>query len=212
VAKMAEIPYTSNTGKLKDFLSTIRTIGVPSGATQDWFQQIGFKSSNDRPILRVMQYIKFIDSSSKPTDLWRQYRTDNYRTVLAKGIREGYKELFNIYPDANKRSIKEINNFFTSKSSAGKSAINYMISTFNALCELADFNGGSVDLDQSNDNISNFNGSQSAKDNSILSTQKVTKGSGVTVNINIQLTLPDTTDPKVYDNFFAAMKNYLFQT
>jgi hypothetical protein len=39
---MADFPYTSNTGKLKEFLSTIRTTGIPTnGATQGWFKQIG---------------------------------------------------------------------------------------------------------------------------------------------------------------------------
>jgi hypothetical protein len=54
---------------------------------------------------------------------------------------QGYKELFDIYPDANNRSNKELNNFFTSKSSAGKQAIDKTIQTFKVLCELAEFSG-----------------------------------------------------------------------
>lgn len=207
---MVEFPYTANTGKLREFLSTIRNIGIPpNGATQDWFQQIGFKSSNDRPILRVMRFINFIDSSSKPTDLWRQYRTEQHKKILAQGIVQGYNELFQIYPDANKRSNKELNDFFTSKSSAGKQAIEKTIQTFKALCELAEFNGENIVDTTSNTDI---NTDQiSGKDETSLRVMRPTKDSGITININIQLTLPDTTDPKVYDNFFAAMKNHLIQ-
>lgn len=35
------------------------------------------------------------------------------------------------------------------------------------------------------------------------------RGNGVTINLNIQLTVPETTDEKVYDKFFEAMKKHL---
>jgi len=42
-------------------------------------------------------------------------------------------------------------------------------------------------------------------------TRKITNelGQNVTLNINIQLTIPDTDDEKVYENFFKAMKKHL---
>lgn len=209
---MADIPYTQNTGKLKEFLNTVRTIGVPNGATQDWFQQIGFRSSNDRPILRVMRFINFIDSSSRPTDFWKQYRTDNHKKILAQGIRQGYKELFEIYPDAHKRDDKDLKNFFTSKSDAGSKVISNMIQTFKALCELAEFDGENLQGNTLTDNGDALADHPPSRDPKVgVKFKGPAQESGVMININIQLTLPDTTDPKVYDNFFAAMKNHLFR-
>jgi hypothetical protein len=42
-------------------------------------------------------------------------------------------------------------------------------------------------------------------------TKKITNelGKSVTLNINIQLTIPETENEKVYDNFFQAMKKHL---
>jgi len=42
-------------------------------------------------------------------------------------------------------------------------------------------------------------------------TKKITNelGQNVTLNINVQLTIPDTDDEKVYENFFKAMKKHL---
>jgi len=42
-------------------------------------------------------------------------------------------------------------------------------------------------------------------------TRKVTNelGQNVILNINIQLTIPDTDDEKVYESFFKAMKKHL---
>lgn len=51
--------------------------------------------------------------------------------------------------------------------------------------------------------------------NSVIDTPSVTRkittelGQNVTLNINIQLTIPDTDDEKVYENFFKAMKKHL---
>jgi hypothetical protein len=44
-----------------------------------------------------------------------------------------------------------------------------------------------------------------------LITKQITSdlGQNVTLNINVQLTLPDTDDEKVYENFFKAMKKHL---
>ncbi|MDD1690850.1 MAG: DUF5343 domain-containing protein [Methanoregula sp.] len=208
---MSEYTYTPNTGRLKEFLKKIRDIGVPTtGATQDWFQSIGFRSSNDRPILRVMRSIEFITDSSTPSDLWIQYRTPSHKKVLAEGIKRGYKDLFSIYPDANARSNQELEHFFTKRSNAGKQVIDKTILTFKTLCELADFNGEYVDQDELASDVEPPIAAISTGSKTTLSKTKL-QGSGVTININIQLTLPDTTDAKVYDNFFAAMKKYLIE-
>ena len=210
---MPEYAYTPNTGKLKEFLKKIRDIAVPTtGATQDWFQSIGFRSSNDRPILRVMRLIGFIDDASTPTDSWKQYRTQNHKQILAKGITQGYKDLFAIYPDANIRSNQDLEHFFTKKSDAGKQVIDKTVLTFKTLCELADFSGSEDQKDdQSSQQSETPSSEKAAKGSNTIITKSKMQGSNVTININIQLTLPDTTDAKVYDNFFAAMKKYIIE-
>lgn len=53
--------------------------------------------------------------------------------------------------------------------------------------------------------------SESPNTNSGLLTQRITNelGQNVTLNINIQLTIPETENEKVYENFFQAMKKHL---
>jgi len=157
-----------------------------------------------------MRSIEFITDSSTPSDLWIQYRTPSHKKVLAEGIKRGYKDLFSIYPDANARSNQELEHFFTKRSNAGKQVIDKTILTFKTLCELADFNGEYVDQDELASDVEPPIAAISTGSKTTLSKTKL-QGSGVTININIQLTLPDTTDAKVYDNFFAAMKKYLIE-
>ncbi len=161
------------------------------------------------------------------------------RQVMAQGIREGYVDLFHTYPDAYSRSDAELANYFRSASGSGDATINRMVTAFRLLCEMADFTteegttpapfvpantgqdsmivedapvdspndaSNGAENDSSNDvNHHAPNGTTDASFHSITRTL----ATGVTLNINIQLTVPDTTDEKVYDNFFAALKKHL---
>jgi len=138
---MSEIAYTTVIGKISPFLSKIREVGVPSSANTKWLPLIGFKSTNDRGLLKVMKFINLIGANGKPTENWSKYRGENYKKVLAKCIKEGFNDLFRLYPDANLRSDSDLRNYFSQNTTAGSQVIQKMIATFKTLCENADFDG-----------------------------------------------------------------------
>jgi hypothetical protein len=117
---MAEFPYTTVLGKLKQFLGKIREVGVPKRATHKWLESLRFRSKNDRSILTVMKFIGFINDSGIPTDFWNQYRGGRHKVVLAEAIVHGYSELYSTYPDAHNRSSNELESFFSTRTTAGK--------------------------------------------------------------------------------------------
>ena len=136
---MTDYPYIRTTGKLKEFLQKIPSMGEPISVSTRWLPKVGFKSANHRPIVRILDFIGFVDSN-KPTDKWRAYCvTSKSRRVLAEGISEGYAELFRFYPDACQRSDTELKDFFQSHLSASDQVINSTVGTFKTLCSLADF-------------------------------------------------------------------------
>jgi hypothetical protein len=203
---MAEITYTKVPGKLKDLLTKIRTMGVPPKATNPWLQSIGFKSSNDSSMLPVLRQIGLIGQGGEPTQTWQDYRGKDHQSVLARCIKTGYADLFQTYPDAPTRSNKDLEHFFASKTKAGQVAIGMTVNTFKMLCQLADFGGGveveEVEFeDDAEEPVSERKGGKPEV--------KRRSAGGSTININIQLTLPETTDESVYEKFFAAMKKHL---
>ena len=141
---MAEFQYTTVSGKLKKLLSKIREVGVPPKASNRWLKSIGFKSSNDGTLLTILKFINFIDSSSVPTEKWKDYRGTNHAQVLASAIREGYADLYATYPDAHSRNADELNHVFSTSSNAGKQVIGLTVRTFQNLCEQADFSASGV--------------------------------------------------------------------
>jgi hypothetical protein len=58
---MAEYPYILNTGSLKSFLESIPKIGVPDKINTNTLPMLGYKSKNDRPIVKILRFIDFID-------------------------------------------------------------------------------------------------------------------------------------------------------
>jgi hypothetical protein len=197
---MGDFPYTTVPGKIADLFTKIKQTGIPPKLNPQWLQSVGFKSSNDRSLLTVLRIVGFADSDS-PTDLWKQYRGQGGKQVLAQGIREGYAELFSTYPHAHDCSKEDLQNFFSTRSAAGKQAITKTISTFQELCRLADFSAS-----PSEDEAVEKEQDTKPRD---VGAREMKSPRDFAININIQLTLPETTDEKVYEALFLSMKKHL---
>jgi hypothetical protein len=199
---MSEIPYTPLTGKIKEYFDKFQEAGVPDKVNTAWLKILGFKSGNDAYILRILKYINFIDSSGAPTEFWRQYKDPTKsKIVLAQAIRQGYKELFATYPDANRKDREALYAFFSSKTGKAKATVDLMVNTFTNLCQLADFEAEAPKL--------GLEMPKPAVSEKPISYIKSEKGVIPELHINIQLHLPPTTDSTVYDNLFKALRKYL---
>jgi hypothetical protein len=203
----ADFPYLTNPASLRKFLEKIRTVGVPAKVTIAYLESLGFKSTNDRPILPALKFLDFVDSSGTPKETWQRYRPkETAGAVLAAAIRTAYSELFAIYPDADRKDNEALRNFFSTHTKVGEATLNLIVRTFKTLCEAADF---SAELPAADETVgAGKHSGERGKPAVLLSREK--SQTGPAININIQLQLQATEDPKVYDNFFAAMKKHLF--
>ena len=151
-----------------------------------------YKGGNDIYILRIWKYINFLDDSGFPTEFWEQYRDPTKAgAVLAQAIRLGYKELFELYPDAYRKDREALYAFFSSKTGKAKRTVEYMVSTFQNLCELADFEKEAPKV-----KLAPAKPISPAKPITSLKPERKVISE---LHINIQLHLPATTDPTVYD-------------
>jgi Family of unknown function (DUF5343) len=130
---MSDVVYTTVPGKIPTLLSKIKEVGVPSKVTAAWLKTIGFTSSNDGSLVGILRVAGLIDSSGSPTERWRQFRGARGKIALGDGIRQGYSELYAVYPDAHSRSNTDLEHVFSSSSKAGKQAIQKAVSTFKNL-------------------------------------------------------------------------------
>ncbi|MBN1761551.1 MAG: DUF5343 domain-containing protein [Methanomicrobia archaeon] len=198
---MVEYPYILVTGRLKDFLKHIKSAGVPPKITISYLPSVSFKSTNDRPIVKVLKFIGFLDSSGIPTESYKQFRLRGAEVVMAKALRVAYEDLFRTYPDAYRKDNEALKDFFRSHTTAGEQVVNQTVVTFKALCEFADFEAkieGEKQPKTENESEDSSKGESHGAPRD------------VTVNINIQLQLPATDDAQVYENLFSALKKHLY--
>lgn len=194
---MAEYPYTLVTGKLRKFMKHIQSAGVPSKVTTSYLKSAGFKSSNDPQIIGVLKFIGFLDSTGVPTDVYKKYKGKaEAPAMLGNTIKDAYAELFKMYPDAHQKDSEALYNFFSPRTTAGEQVVSAMVSTFRALCAEAKFDISEAVLGEIEATAPPPSG--------------VSKTLGLqSLTINLQLTLPETTNSSVYEEIFKAMKKYL---
>lgn len=194
---MSEAPYTPLTGKISDYFEKIKEAGVPDKVNRAWLRSVGFTTGNDYYIIGVWKYIGFVDASNAPTESWKGYRAPKEsKAVLAQAIRSGYKDLFEMYNDAYRKDREAIYSYFSSLTEKAESTINLMVTTFQNLCDLADFEAlpGVAPVPPSEEELRRPTGRRVGLPE---------------IHINIQLHLPETSDPTIYDNLFKSLKKHL---
>lgn len=171
---------------------------------------MGYTSSADQRMLPAIKFIGLTDASGNPTDLWKELRS-SFGTAIAKGLLQGYAELFYQYPDAHKKDDEAIRNFFLEHTELGSAAVSKVVNTFKALCEIAEFDGAETHSPRTSAGESSpppVKRKSGRKENQYA--QIGTTVGGMTVNINVQLQVPPDATGEIYDKFFEAMKKHLF--
>lgn len=210
---MKNYPYVLSEKRLVAFIQKIPTMGVPQKVDQSFLSAAGFTTENDQRFLSVLKFLNFIESNGTPKENYKNYRGAKCKNVLANAIKSGYSELFNLYPNANTLVGNELKDFFSEKSMTGSVTVERIIMTFRALCKNADFSGSTslaieVDTDTSKEDTHKIppkiEKAHQKIDPNYSSQTPI-------ININIELSLPETKDSEVYDNLFAAMRKHLFR-
>lgn len=201
---MADYTYTTVPGKIKPLLAKIQTVGVPTAVTQKWLKSIGFTSSNDGTLIGVLKQIKLIDQAGVPTERWNQYRGAKHKEVLGDAIREGYADLYSIYPDAHQRSRQELEGVFVTSTKGGKEVVGKLASTFRQLADEAAFSGGLQEVPASTV-------SAAALHAPLTPTMPPAPTSGSpSLHIDVQVHISADSSPEQIDQIFASMAKHLY--
>lgn len=218
---MTSFPYILTSQKLIEFMQKIQSMGNPPSVTTKWLPSVGFGSKNNRPIVKVLDFIGFV-ASNKPTERWQAYKvTRDSGKVLAAGIKEGYSELFGLYPDAHKRSDADLKSFFRAHVTAGDQVTAATVNTFKILCSIADF--GEADEEDGVDQIDDAHveqvSAQSDADPALqlikpvetdLKPVKVNPILSPEININVQIHISADAKNGQIEKIFESMATHLF--
>ena len=157
------------------------------------------KSSNDRTIIPVLKYVGLLDGSGAPTDEYSKFKNKmKGGLVLADLIRNAYSDLYATYDDAHNQDEEALLNFFREKTKLGSNAVKLMVATFRVLCEFADFSGGAVV-------------EEPPKPIPGRQMQPSVVAAYPPINVTLEINLPESKDPNVYDLIFQAISKHLMK-
>lgn len=207
-----ELPYMNTTGALPKILNKIIEASVPDSFNHDFLgTKLGFPGGNQKTFIRWAKQCGFINTDGTPTQIYKNFRNPSSRgSAMAKALREGYKELFtrNVY--AQDLSTSELTKLVSEITGNAHDSpiVKLIVRSFINAKEFADFEAKELhstqDLEPKVKDQKIEHNEQNLNESS--SSSRITK---LGLNYTINLVLPKTDDPAIYDAIFKSLKDNL---
>jgi hypothetical protein len=134
------VPYMASIKNVSAILNKMQNAGVPDAFGYDFLRDLGFTSSNDRSVIKVLKYLGMLDASGKPLSPYREFTNQTKsKFVLADRLRVAYDDLYLTDRSAHDKTTEELKGWFKSKTGSGDAVATKIASTFKAFAAFADF-------------------------------------------------------------------------
>jgi hypothetical protein len=208
---MAQLPYMVSASATTKILTKIKEAPTPTKFSLNYLSTtLGFTSPNDKAFVAFAKSLGFLDQSGIPTELYKQFRNPSLSaTALGKGIMRAYKPLYNRNENFYNLSKDKLHELVCAETGYDHDNITAkrITNTFIEVKKLAVF-------DKVNDEIDTETGDEEFNDGEQESIGEETKLVGqpfgkLGLSYNINLILPNTDDPKVFNAIFKSLKENL---
>jgi len=201
--------YLTSMKNLSGILNSIVGAQAPDKFTTRFLESLGFSSATDRLMIGVLKSLGFLADDGKPTQRYFDY-LDQTRSsvVMAEAVREAYADLFRVNKQANKLSKIEITNKLKTLTQGqySEGVLVNMALTFGGLCNHSDFETMPISRDTKEPSVTAVSQDSEIQQPFVQSAKGLSIGGLV---YNIELVLPESRDPKVYDALFESLRRHL---
>jgi hypothetical protein len=201
--------YLTTAKNLPAIFAAIKGAQAPDKFTQSFLESLEFKSTNDRLMIGVLKALGFIDDNGKPKDRYFRFLDQTQsEKVLAESIRDAYQDLFKVNTKAYEMSKKDVLNKLKTlgQGKISDSVLDKMAMTFVALVKQADFK--SAPAAATLEAITDLREPPSTDGHEKPPEAHTAVKLGGLV-YNIQIVLPESRDPVVYEALFSSLKRHL---
>lgn len=204
----SNLPYLLTPGSLTKILNKICEATVPENFNPDFLgTKLGFPGGNQRMFISWAKKCGFLNSDGTPTQIYKDFRNPNYRgAAMALAVKKGYSEIYERNEYAQDLSRAELTKLVSeiTGSPHDNSTVKAIVGTFWAAKELADFEA-KPDEKIEKENVSDFKEPKEVPSDPGKTIKKLNLGLSYTIN----LVLPKTDDPAVYNAIFKSLKENL---
>lgn len=204
------IPYFSVPGTITRILEKIKAAGTPDNFNGDFLENtLGFKGGNYKTFIPWAKKVGLINSDGTPSAIYKKFRNPTTsKASLGEALRKGYADIFAKDENAHlldKPKFKGLVMEATGEPHDSK-MLELMVNTFwnaKAIAEFETTNGRSDDNEENDEPV------HKDKETEV----DTTKGKRVHLGLNytINLVLPKTDDPAIYNAIFKSLRENLLK-
>ena len=204
-----KLPYVAQPGSIVKIFEKVRHAQTPERFTGDFLQtKLGFHGGNYKQFIPLAKKLGFLGSDGRPTDIYKSFRNNaTTKTAMAQALRAGYSELFerNEHADAlNKDEFKGMVVEITGLESKSR-VVQLTCQTFEALRKLADFNVAPTPAKEEP------RGDEEPPKGIPDGDGQAHRELDLNLSYTINLVLPKTDDPAVFNAIFRSLRDNLLR-
>lgn len=207
---MASLPYMVSTGLIGKILKKIEEARRPDRFTGDFLEtKLGFSGGSAAAIIPLLKRLGFLASDGTPTELYDQFRNNHTQGhAMARALKNGFKEIYDVNEYAHDLSKDKLTAVITQITGAEKDsrATRATAGTFEALKQFANF-----DVEQYEGVMSEQVQIKNVPDNSVREHEKSIGNVDLKLSYTINLNLPETSNPEVFNAIFKSLKENLLK-
>lgn len=208
---MTSLPYVTGPGNIEKTLNGIKAAAVPERVSQDFVKTIlKIPGGSGDQMTTFLKKIGFSGSDGVPTELYSKFRNPKSSGAsVAKAIKIAYAPLYVRNEFAHSLPEEELIGLIMEETGSAHDAspVKKAAACFKALNSFADFSDDLV-LEASSEVVSVVP-SETIEKHANYSTQPSPKNMGLNIGYTINLNLPATSDPAVFNAIFKSLKENL---
>lgn len=202
-----------SSGTLTKILNKICDASIPENFNGDFLgTKLGFPGGNQKAFIPWAKKCKLLGEDGTPTQLYKDFRNPKYRGVsMASALKKGYEELYVRNEYAHDLSRPDFLKLVTDTTGLAHdtSTVKAIVASFFNAKEFADFES-TLNKEEKNTEIENKRESHSNEKVGDAIHKNITKKQiDLGINYTINLVLPKTDDPAIYNAIFKSLKENL---
>ncbi len=204
-----KLPYVNLPGSIVKILEKAKQAKTPDRFTHDFLTtKLKFKGGNYAQFIPLAKKLGLLKSDGTPTDLYKKFRNnESSGAAIAEALKIAYREVFERNEYANNLTAEQFKGLVLEITGLEQKnrIVQLVCQTFNKLKSLADF-----DLKLPED--SSDSGDSSGDSNADTGSQDTSRNDlGLNLSYTINLVLPKTDDPAVFNAIFKSLRDNLLR-
>lgn len=210
----AALPYIAAPGNIEKALRGIKAAATPESVSQDFVKTIlGIKGGSGNQVTAYLKKIGFATADGKPTDTYKKFRnsaTEGW--AAAQALRTGYAPLYVRNEYMHRLPDEDLRGLVVEETGAEQDSrvVPYVIGCIKQLKKFAKWDAPLVDDKPEKDPtdvVPVAPSQQQIPTSPPTPEQRLGLNLGYTINLN----LPATSDPAVFNAIFRALKEHLLK-